>query len=409
MRRHATRLILGILIGLQTLVLGPAAIAAQIVCDPARMAGESATPPASPAALADAPFPDEGGTVTIFAAASLTDAFGEIASNLEAAHPGLEIVIQTAGSQTLVTQLREGAGADVLATANTTTMTTAVESGLVEGEPVTFTSNRLVIVTTLDNPAGIGSIDDLANDDVLLVAANESVPAGTYARQALCAYNESGAAPDGFLDGVAANVVSEEEDVRNVLAKVQLGEADAGIVYASDAVAADLAGNPLKVIEFPAGVPATATYPIAAVTSGNLDLANAFIAAILAPEGQAVLADYGFTPSLPDSFRPAAGWRRTPPPSRFRATCPEVEVTQRYGVPPESLVQSATRKSATRAARPMRGGAKGRTVAWRTGSCSKCRPTWRRTRMLRWPPPAMPRCSSTGPPTASASACRTTT
>jgi len=297
MQRHGTRLLLGLLLGLQVLALSPAVGAAQITCDPTPPAASGATPAsATPSPAAGVPFPDEGGTVTVFAAASLTDAFGEIAAGLEEDQPNLDIVIETGGSQTLVTQLQEGASADVLATANTSTMATAIESGLIAGEPVTFTGNRLVIVTPLDNPAGIEFIDDLANDDLLLVVANESVPAGTYSRQVLCAYEASGAAPEGFLHGVAANVVSEEEDVRNVLAKVQLGEADAGLVYASDAVAAELAGNPVTVVDFPEDVPVTATYPIAAVTGGDADLANAFIAAILAQEGEAILAKYGFTP-----------------------------------------------------------------------------------------------------------------
>jgi len=252
------------------------------------------TPRATPASIAEVAFPKGGGTLTVFAAASLTEAFDEFATTLENANAGLEIVIQTGGSQTLVTQLREGAEADVLATANNPTMATAVEAGLISGEPVHFTGNRLVIVAPPANPAGIASLDDLANDDVLLVVANSSVPAGAYAREVLCVYGDSEAAAEGFVDAIDGNIVSEEEDVRNVLTKVQLGEADAGIVYASDAVAAELGGAPVAVIEFPACLPLTARYPIAAVEGGNIDLTNAFIAAILSSEGQAVLAKYGF-------------------------------------------------------------------------------------------------------------------
>jgi molybdate transport system substrate-binding protein len=149
-----------------------------------------------------------------------------------------------------------------------------------------------VIVTPRDNPARITSLDDLAGDGVKLVVANKDVPAGNYARKALCAYEEAG--HDGFSEAVLANVVSEEEDVRSVLTKVLLGEADAGIVYASDATASDLAGDSLNVIEFPEDVPVSATYPVAALAGGNEDLANAFISALLSPEGQAALAKYGF-------------------------------------------------------------------------------------------------------------------
>lgn len=298
MRGTLTRIVMAILVALGSLVglaMVPAALAAQIACDPGTpTATPGAAPAASPVAVADTPFPEDGGTMTVFAAASLTDAFGEFATDLEAANPGLDIVIETAGSQALVTQLQEGAEADVLATANTSTMTTAVESGLIGSEPTIFTGNRLVIVTPPDNPAGVESLDDLATDGLLLVVANDEVPAGDYARRALCAYESSSAAPEGFIDRVSGNIASEEEDVRNVLAKVQIGEADAGIVYASDAVASELAGTPLNVVEFPDSVPTTAAYPIAAVSGGQADLANAFIAAVLGPDGQAVLAAYGF-------------------------------------------------------------------------------------------------------------------
>lgn len=232
----------------------------------------------------------------MFAAASLTDVFADLGARLEADHAGLDVIVEAAGSQALVTQLQEGATADVLATANMTTMNVAAESGLVAGTPVSFTANRLVIVAPKDNPAGITSLDDLAGDDIRLVIANEDVPAGTYARQALCSWSHGDAAPEGALDAVAGNVVSEEEDVRNVLAKVQLGEADAGIVYASDAVASELAGTPLTVVDFPEGVPVSASYPVAATAVGNQELANAFISALLSPDGQALLERYGFTP-----------------------------------------------------------------------------------------------------------------
>ena len=269
--------------------------AAQISCDvPASASGAPAAAATPVTAPTNAAFPEEGGELTVFAAASLVDAFGVIEVDLEEANPTLDITVESAGSQTLLTQLTEGAEADVLATANTSTMATAVESGLIAGEPVTFTGNRLVIVAPGDNPAGIESLDDLATEGLNLVVANDWVPAGTYTRQVLCAYGESGDAPGGFVDAVSNNVVSEEEDVRNVLAKVQLGEADAGIVYASDAIASELAGSPLTVIEFPGTLNTTAVYPIAPVTDGNLELAQAFIAYVLSADGQATLDDFGF-------------------------------------------------------------------------------------------------------------------
>lgn len=295
--RRGFTLALAVLIALAgTAVAAPVSmVTAQIACVPATPATAAASPVAT-ATIPTATFPQGDATVVVFAAASLTDVFAELETQLEAEHEGLEIVVETGGSQALVTQLQEGAAADVLATANISTMATAVDSSLIAGTPVPFTGNRLVIVTPSDNPAGITALDDLAGEGVRLVLANEEVPAGAYARQALCAWDSGEDAPDGALDAIGANVVSEEEDVRNVLVKVQLGEADAGIVYASDAVASELAGTPLNVVAFPEGVPVTATYPIAATASGDPELAAAFIGSVLSADGQSLLERYGFSP-----------------------------------------------------------------------------------------------------------------
>lgn len=269
-------------------------VSANVVCE--EVAATAASPEATPEAVVRAAaFPDEGGPLTIFAAASLTDAFGEMKARLEAAHPGLEIAIETAGSQTLVTQLEQGARADVLATANLRWMETAEESGLVDGEPVVFAHNRLVIVAPEDNPAGIAALDDLAGEGVSLILAGPDVPAGNYAQRTFCDYAATGDAPNGFIGTINGNLVSEETDVRSVLAKIQLGEADAGVVYASDAEAALRSGTLLTVVEFPAGVPVAAEYPIAALSGGDPALAEAFIAYVMGDEGQAILAEYGFS------------------------------------------------------------------------------------------------------------------
>lgn len=269
-------------------------VSAEVACEDTSVPTTSSDATPAPAAFEATGFPEGGGELTIYAAASLTDAYNEMAEKLEAEHPGLTITIETAGSQTLVTQLEEGAQADVLATANTSTMKRAQEGGLISGDPVTFTGNRLVIVTPANNPAGIGSIDDLTGDGVRLVLANPDVPAGNYAARAFCTYGSVDGAPADFVASINSNIVSEEADVRDVLAKVQLGEADAGVVYASDATASMLSGVELNVIEFPESVPTRAEYPIAAVEGGNTELANAFISYVLSDEGQAILAEYGF-------------------------------------------------------------------------------------------------------------------
>ncbi len=285
-------LFVALLVVLASLLAGSSpALAVDIACPQ----GPPATPMGTPAARTppDAAFPEGDVEITVFAAASLTDAYAAIESAVEDAHPNISITVETAGSQTLVTQLREGAEADVLATADPVSMQDARDAGLINGEPVTFTANRLVIVTPPDNPAGIEGITDLAGDDVRLVIAGANVPAGRYARETLCAWAGDDA---DTLAAIGDNVVSEEIDVRSTLAKVQLGEADAGIVYASDAAASEEAGTPLNVIEFPDGVPTSATYPIAAVSGGDTEAAQAFIAFVLSDEGQHILEQYGFTP-----------------------------------------------------------------------------------------------------------------
>lgn len=264
----------------------------EMICDQPVSSIPVATPEAT--AFPFTSFPADGGDLTIFAAASLTDAFTEIGNTLESEYPDLTITIETAGSQTLVTQLEEGASADVLATANLTTMQRAQEGGLIHGNPEMFTGNKLVIVTPASNPAGIEHIDDLAGDDVRLVLANPDVPAGGYSMLAFCDYAAREDAPADFMDGVNANIASEEPDVRHVLTRVQLGEADAGIVYASDAAASMISGVELNVIEFPQSISTNAQYPIAAIADGNIELANAFISFLLSDEGQDILARYGF-------------------------------------------------------------------------------------------------------------------
>ena len=239
-------------------------------------------------------FPPEGGDLTVFAAASLSDAFEAIEQELEAAIPNLSITYNFGGSQALVTQLQEGAQADVFASANMTQMETAIEADLVVDAPAPFVHNRLAIVTPADNPADIGVPADLGKEGILLVLAQAEVPAGRYARESVCLMaSDTTTYGSDFVERVAANVVSEEEDVRDVLAKVALGEADAGIVYVSDAVAA---GDQVQVFDIPDEVNVIATYPVAVLAQGDQALGSAFIAYLLSDEGQALLERFGFQP-----------------------------------------------------------------------------------------------------------------
>jgi len=258
----------------------------------------AATPAATPeeAAAEEVAFPEGGGDLTVFAAASLTDAFTQIGDDIEADNPDITIEFNFAGSQALATQLVEGAPADVFASANNTQMQVAVDAGLITAEPEVFVQNRLALVVPADNPAGIETPADLAGDDLSLVLANADVPVGRYARESLCAMGEDPATyGEGFVAAVAANIASEEEDVRTVLTRVQLGEADAGIVYVSD-VTEDVASD-VEIIEIPDDVNILASYPIAPLDEGNQDLAAAFIAYVLGPDGQATLEEFGFMPA----------------------------------------------------------------------------------------------------------------
>lgn len=228
--------------------------------------------------------------LTIFAAASLTDAFTEIGNNFQSANPNVTVTFNFAGSQALRTQIQEGAPADVFASANNTEMRSLVDASLVaQDAPQTFLTNKLVVVLPADNPAGIDSLEDLSTSGIKIVFAAEEVPVGRYTREALEKMNASFGSD--FKDKVLANIVSNEDNVRQVVAKVQLGEADAGIVYTSDVVATP----ELQTIEIPTEFNVLAKYPIAPlIESTNSELANAFIAYVLSGEGQAILQKWGF-------------------------------------------------------------------------------------------------------------------
>ncbi len=263
----------------------PAAVSSPVAAMPAT--------DATPAAVV--PFPEGGGDLTVFAAQSLQDVFDEIGGTLESGNEGLDITFNYAGSQALVTQLTEGAEADVFASANDTQMTKASDAGLIDGDPQAFAGNRLALVVPTDNPAGITGLADLADDGVSVVLAQPDVPVGQYARQSLClAGADTATYGDGFVAAVTGNIVSEEEDVRDVLTRIQLGEADAGIVYVSDYVGTE--GGGVTLIAIPDSVNVVASYPIAPVTGGDSELAAAFISYVLGPDGQAALEDYGFQP-----------------------------------------------------------------------------------------------------------------
>lgn len=232
---------------------------------PAGSVGSSATPTT--------------GTLTVFAAASLRGAFAEIGDGFAAAHPGARVAYNFNGSSSLVDQLKGGAPADVFASADQATMTKAVDASLVAGTPVLFATNTLTLVVAPGNPLKITGLDATLDGRKLVVCA-VGVPCGN-ATKALAANL-----------GVTLKPVSEEQTVTDVLGKVTSGEADAGVVYATDAAAA---GARAATVRIPGAEKVVNRYPIAVTANAEEPaLASAYIAYVTGPEGQAALAGFAF-------------------------------------------------------------------------------------------------------------------
>jgi molybdate transport system substrate-binding protein len=261
-------------------------------CGGTQPAGSAAT--SAPAATAATGA--RGPELTVFAAASLTEAFGEIGKNFEAANPGAEVVFNFAGSNQLAQQIGLGAPVDVFASANQTQMDNVVKSGqVISGTQRTFVRNRLVVVYPKDNPAGLRDLRDLAKPGIKIVLAARDVPVGQYALDFLTKASKDPAYTETYSPTVIANVVSYEENVRAVLSKVALGEADAGIVYSSD-IAQD-AANKVGRLDIPDNLNTIASYPIATIKgSQNADVAKKFVDYVLSREAQQILVKYGFIP-----------------------------------------------------------------------------------------------------------------
>jgi molybdate transport system substrate-binding protein len=235
------------------------------------------------------------GTLTVFAAASLTDAFGLLGRVLEQRNPGLHVTISFAGSQQLAQQIAQGAKADVFASADQRWMDYIREHGLIDGVPLEFVRNLLVAIVPQANPNHIVRLQDLARQGVKLVIEAEAVPAGKYSRDVLAKLSYAPGFPRDYAQRVLRNVVSEEDNVKAVVTKVQLGEADAGIVYRSDVTPA-LAGK-LQVIAIPDRYNVRASYAIALVKgASNTAAGRQFIDLVLSPAGQRVLRDQNFVP-----------------------------------------------------------------------------------------------------------------
>jgi molybdate transport system substrate-binding protein len=238
--------------------------------------GVAAQPAASSA-------PQVSGNLTVLAAASLTDAFTKIGDDVHRKYPGIATTFSFAGSPTLVTQIQQGAPADVFASADQANMQKVVGGGFAGDTPSVFAHNKLEIAVQAGNPKHVTSVTDLASSAIKVVVCAPGVPCGTYSTTTF------GKA------GITVKPVSQEPDVKSVLTKVTLGEADAGIVYVTDVQSARAAHSQVEGVTIPDNLNTTAEYPIAELKTTQSDAAaKVFVDYVLSPAGQATLESFGF-------------------------------------------------------------------------------------------------------------------
>jgi molybdate transport system substrate-binding protein len=253
---------------------GPVVIAAAGALLLAACGGVAAQPAATP--------PQVSGSLTVLAAASLTQAFTKIGDQVHRANPGVDVKFSFAGSPTLVTQIQQGAPADVFAAADQANMQKVVAGGFALVAPSVFAHNKLEIAVQAGNPKHITSVSDLANPAIKVDVCAPGVPCGTYATTVF------GKA------GIKVTPVSQEQDVKSVLTKVGLGEADAGIVYVTDVKSG---GSKVAGVTIPDTQNTTAEYPLVELKATQNDaVAKLFVQYVLGTQGQKVLADFGFLP-----------------------------------------------------------------------------------------------------------------
>ncbi len=239
------------------------------------------------------PSPVAAVELSIYGAASLKDVLAEVKTAYEAAVPGVTLTLATDSSATLRTQIEEGAPAEVFLSADETNPQTLVDGGLADGDAVAFAGNLLTIIVPTDNPASIATPADLARPGIKVVAAGDEVPISKYAHQAVANLAALPGYDASFATGYAGNVVSKEENVRAVVAKIELGEGDAAIVYVTDATASD----GVATIDIPPAANVPATYAgVVVKASTHLTEAHAFFDWLAGPEGSAILAGFGFLP-----------------------------------------------------------------------------------------------------------------
>ena len=241
-------------------------------------------------------------TLVVLAASSLTEVFQQLGEEFRQANPNVKLIFNFAGSQRLRAQLELGAQADVFASADWQQMLPLAEQGLLSGEPSSFASNRLALISPLPTGKGksplVSRLEDLVNPEVKLVLAAAEVPAGNYSRKLLVLAETTGGMESGFAERVLANLVSEEPSVRSVAQKVALGEADAGLVYLTDARSEGISSR-VTVIPIPDQWNLSAKYPVAVLKDAKQPtLAQQFVHFLLSDSAQNVLGQYGFGPAF---------------------------------------------------------------------------------------------------------------
>lgn len=266
---------------MKKLVAVAAAAAAALALSACSSSDEPSTQTGGSSVTAPAPAGSGGGTtLTVFAAASLTESFGALGKEFEAQHPGTTVKFSFLGSSTLVQQLTNGAKADVFASADQTNMDKATQGGVIDGQPTLFATNKLVIATAPGNPKGIKSFADLNKPGVTVVTCAAQVPCGSATKKV------------EQNTGVTLKPASEEQDVKQVLTKVESGDADAGLVYVTDAHSA---ADKVAQVDFPEAAKAINDYPIAVVKDApQAALAKQFEDFVLGPQGKTELNKVGF-------------------------------------------------------------------------------------------------------------------
>lgn len=285
-----------------------AILAFSLVLAGCRPAAEGVAPSSRSAASGAAPSPAPTRVnLTVFAAASLTEAFQTIGRDFERETSGVRVRFSFAGSQQLAQQIVQGAPADVFASANRSQMDVVVNAGAADRTSVRiFARNRLVVIYPKSNPTHPASLQDLARPGMKIVLADPSVPVGQYARDFLARASADPAYGATYQTAVLKNVVSYEQDVKAVLSKVALDEADAGVVYTTD-VTPDTAAK-LGHLDIPDQYNTIAAYPIVALRGSKYpDVAQRFVDYVRSPAGQAVLARFGFLPPADQASAVAPG------------------------------------------------------------------------------------------------------